>query len=98
MEEFLKKNGTNIAIGLVVAVVIYFMFFNTEGFISKCTQADGTYDKDKNPTKICVGGWWSDLVDGDNTSCTNFKNTTLNNCKINTKTCKQKKNGNYACQ
>ena len=74
MEEFLKKNGTNIAIGLVVAVVIYFMFFNSEGFVMTCAPcATG---------KKCYNGNCVTPVGKDKSGhC--YKSSTINDCSIN---------------
>lgn len=78
MEEFLKKNGTNIAIGLVIVVVIYFMFFNSEAFAAKSCKNACPSDK------LCFNG---DCVIGTNTgkngSCyIDAKNPcAVNNCK-----------------
>jgi len=50
MEEFLKINGVNIAIGVVIAFIIYFMIFNSERFSPwKCTS-----NSDCDLTRTCV--------------------------------------------
>lgn len=76
MEEFFKKNGTNIAIGLVVAVVIYFMFFNTEGFAGPMTCAPCTTGK-----KCYNGNCVTPVSSGKSGHC--YTNSTIKDCSTN---------------